>query len=256
MVVAAALAVLAGACGDDDEDGVDAGAGDETEATGGAGEPSVTIASPKSGTTVKGNVVTLDLEARGLQIMKADGDKSGKTGHFHVFIDKDPVAAGEVIPREAAVVHTADDPVRITGLTKGDHTLTVVLGNGAHERIGDSKAELDVTVEGPTVDATAPAEATAGSAVAVEAKVEGIEIVAADADTSGKTGHLHLFVDREPTAAGQPIPKEANIIHTTEMRTEVPNLAPGEHTIWVVIGDGNHVPLDPPVMDKVTVTVK
>jgi hypothetical protein len=80
--------------------------------------------------------------------------------------------------------------------------------------------------------------------------------MAANGDTSGKTGHLHLFVDRDPTPAGQPIPKEAGIIHTTETTVNVPGLAAGEHTIWVVAGDGNHVPLTPPVTARLTVNVQ
>ena len=86
-------------------------------------------------------------------------------------------------------------------------------------------------------------------------KVEGVTLVKADGDTSGRTGHLHVFVDRDPTAAGQPIPKEAGVIHTTDTTISVPDLGPGEHTLWVVLGDGNHVPFAPAVLDKVTVTV-
>ena len=86
-------------------------------------------------------------------------------------------------------------------------------------------------------------------------KVEGVTLAKADGDTSGKTGHLHVFVDRDPTAAGQPIPKEAGVIHTTDTTISVPDLAPGEHTLWVVLGDGNHFPFAPAVLDKVTVTV-
>jgi hypothetical protein len=35
----------------------------------------------------------------------------------------------------------------------------------------------------------------------------------------------------------------------------VPDLPGGEHTIFVVVGDGAHVPLEPLVADKFTVTV-
>ncbi|MGH9190331.1 MAG: DUF4399 domain-containing protein, partial [Acidimicrobiales bacterium] len=77
----------------------------------------------------------------------------------------------------------------------------------------------------------------------------------ADGDRSGKSGHLHVFVDRPPTPAGQAIPVEPGIIHSAATTIEVPGLAPGEHTLWVVAGDGTHVPLDPSVMDKLTVTV-
>ena len=37
---------------------------------------------------------------------------------------------------------------------------------------------------------------------------------------------------------------------------EIPNLAAGEHTFYVVLGDGNHVVLNPLVADKVTVTIQ
>ena len=67
----------------------------------------------------------------------------------------------------------------------------------------------------------------------------------ADGDTSGRTEHVHVFVDREPTPAGRATPVEAGIIHSAETRIEVPNLVPGEHTLWVVAGDGTHSPLTP-----------
>lgn len=107
-----------------------------------------------------------------------------------------------------------------------------------------------------SIEASAPETVAAGQPVPVTIKVEGLTLVKADGDTSGATGHLHLFVDREPTPAGQPIPAgQADIIHTAATEVPVPGLAAGEHTIWVVAGDGAHVPLDPPVQDKVTVKV-
>ncbi len=222
-----------------------------TEAAG----ASLTITSPTAGTSVGGNVVSLDVEASGLEIVKADGDRSGNTGHYHVFIDKDPVAAGETIPREAGIVHSTDDPMILSGLPIGSHRLVVVFGDGTHARIGDASAETTVDVKGPSIDATAPATATVGQAVKVETKVDGFSLIKADGDRSAKTGHLHVFVDRAPTAAGQPIPLEAGIIHSAAPSIEVPGLAAGEHTLWVVAGDGTHVPFEPRVMDKVTVTV-
>lgn len=217
---------------------------------------SLAILSPAQGASVKGNVVTLAVEAKGVSIVKADGDTSGRTGHYHVFIDRDPVAPGTVIPREAGIVHTADAPITIVGLTLGTHRLSVVLGNGAHVRIGAAVAERTVTVEGPSVKASAPATVTSGQPVTISVKVEGLSLVKANGDTSGRSGHLHLFVDKQPTPPGQPIPSgDPTIIHTAETTVTLPNLAPGEHTIWVVAGDGTHKPLEPPVMDKVTLTV-
>ena len=190
-----------------------------------------------------------------MTIVKADGDTSGRTGHYHVFVDRDPVAAGAPIPKEAGIVHTTDDPVVLTGLAVGTHRIVVVYGDGTHARTGTIQTEVTVQVEGPSLDATAPATSPAGQPVVVEVKVEGLTIVKADGDTSGRTGHLHVFVNREPTPAGQAIPVEAGIIHTAETTISVPDLAPGVHTLWVVAGDGTHSPLNPRVMDKLTVTV-
>lgn len=243
-------ALLAGACGDDDQP-VSAPTA-TTTAPAQSAQPSLAFSSPLP-PTVKGNVVTIDLAATGVTIVKADGDTSGKTGHFHVFVDRDPTPSGQVIPREAGILHTADNPVKLTGLPIGSRRIVAVLGDGAHRRIGTGQAEGTVKVEGPSVQASASAQ---GKDVEVTAKVEGVQLVAADGDTSGSTGHLHLFVDREPTPLGQAIPREAGIVHTTDTTVSVPGLGAGEHTIWVVVGDGAHVPLNPLVGDKVTVTVQ
>ncbi len=247
--VACALALLAAGCGGDDS----GNAADTTTTTGratGVREPSLTILSPEDGARIGGNVVPLELDVDGVTIVKPDGDTSGRTGHYHVFIDKEPVAAGVTIPREPGIVHSADDPVRLTGLSPGRHRLTVVLGDGAHTRVGETEAEVTVTTEGPSIDSSAPSTASAGSPVRVETKAEGVQIV--------KGGnHLHLFVDKDPTPPGVPVPLgDPAIIHTPELSTEIPDLTPGEHVIWVVVGDAAHVPLDPPVMDRVTVTVQ
>jgi uncharacterized protein (DUF736 family) len=251
-VLVAVLALVAAGCGDDDDD-EDAAATATT--TAGA---AVDIESPADESTVEGNVVTLDLTARGVDIVKADGDTSGTTGHFHVFVDKDPVAAGEEIPRGVpGVIHSTDDPLVVSGLRTGEHTLTVVLGDGTHKRIGDAEDEITVTVAGPALDATAPATLATGQPLSIDVVVEGVQLVKADGDKSGKTGHLHAFVDRDPTRySGQTIPAgDPAIIHSATAPIAVTGLTAGEHTIWIVLGDGAHVAFDPPVMDKLTVTV-
>ena len=240
-VALTALALVAGACSSD-------GSREKAART-------LRITSPTKGAAINGNVVSLALGVGCISLVKADGNTSGRTGHLHVFIDRDPVAPGQVIPKEAGIVHSADNPVKLTGLSVGRHRLVVVLGDGAHRRIGSVASETAVVVEGPSVDVSAPATVPAGQPVVLAVKVEGVTLVKADGDTSGRTGHLHVFVDRDPTAAGQPIPKEAGVIHTTDTTISVPDLGPGEHTLWVVLGDGNHVPFAPAVLDKVTVTV-
>jgi hypothetical protein len=245
-VVALALAgLVAGACGDN----MDRNAGPNPDAV-------LRLRAPATGSVIRGNVVTLKVAAAGIRIVKADGDASGRTGHFHVFIDRKPVAPGQVIPKAPNIIHTAVTPIMLTGLSIGHHQIFVVLGDGTHRRIGRSVVHTSVHVKGPSVRARAPLTATVGQPVSVDVMTEGVRLVPADGDTSGRTGHLHVFIDRAPTPAGETIPKAADILHTAATRIELPAFTtPGEHTIWVVLGDGNHVPFEPPVMDKVTITV-
>lgn len=225
--------------------------------------PSLSITSPKNNSTVDGNVVTLALKVKGITIIKAaDGDTSGKNGHFHVFVDKEPVAPGVVIPREAGIIHTTDNPVSITGLGIGEHTFKVVFGDSTHARIGDAVASVTVSVKGPSVDIDGSVtEYTSGQDVTLAFTVQGVNLVKADADAAGSktTGHLHIFLDpaTAPTADGQPISRtDEKIIHTTETSYAFKGLAVGEHTIWLVLGDKNHVPFSPLVADKIVITVK
>jgi hypothetical protein len=203
--------------------------------------------------------VTIPVTVKGIEIVKADGDTSGDSGHFHVFIDREPLEVGEVIPKEAGIVHTTDQPIKVYGLTKGEHTLTVVVGDGAHKRFGeDLEDSVTVNVEGPTLDASTAASVPDAEDIAVVVKSEGVEIVAANGDASGKSGHYHVLIDpASPPKAGEtiPAPQPGKIIHSTEESIVVPPLPLGEHTLWVVLGDGNHKAFDPPVMDKLTLTV-
>jgi hypothetical protein len=252
LAALAAAAFISGACVRDSND--DKAAATTTTVAG----PSIAITSPASGTSVGGNTVSLALDIKGVTVVKADGDTSGETGHIHAFIDREPVAAGAAIPKEPGIVHSTDNPLVLTGLTKGEHTITVVLGDGAHMRIGSAADQIKVTVNGPTLDATAPATVAAGSPVRIDFKVDGVTIVKADGDTSGKTGHIHVFVDKPLPKPGDTIdkPADGSIIHTADAFVEIPNLAPGEHVFYVVLGDGNHVVMNPLVADKVAVTVQ
>jgi hypothetical protein len=71
------------------------------------------------------------------------------------------------------------------------------------------------------------------------------------------TGHFHVIVDADPPPMDEPIPNNKNYLHfgggQTEARLELP---PGKHTLQLLMGDGNHVPQDPPLLSqKITVTV-
>ena len=72
------------------------------------------------------------------------------------------------------------------------------------------------------------------------------------------TGHHHLLIDTELPAFGEAIPNDRNHLHfgagETEARIE---LAPGKHTLQLLLGDQDHVPHSPPVFSKkITVIVQ
>lgn len=216
-------------------------------------ELSVSIESPSAGDRVTGNVVTLEVAAEGLEITEPDGDISGETGHFHVFVDRDSVATGETISDDPGVLHFAANSVRVPGLGIGPHKLTVVLGDGSETRIGRTSDSVEIEVAGPSIDASAPESAPLATGFQLATSVSGVE--AGDAETGN---HLDLVIDpdSEPEAAGQPIPADANNVHTSATTHQVTGLPAGEHTIWVIVTDQNHVPLSPMVADRVLVTIR
>ena len=115
------FALVSAACAGDDA----ATSSTTTEVMTGA---AVSIASPADGAVIKGNVVTLNLKVTGLDIVAADGDTSGESGHLHVFVDQEPVAVGAAIPKAPGIIHSVDNPIVVPGLSVGQHTLTVRAG--------------------------------------------------------------------------------------------------------------------------------
>lgn len=73
-----------------------------------------------------------------------------------------------------------------------------------------------------------------------------------------QTGHHHLIVDAEVPPTGLPIPKNDHYLHFGGGQTEVSLvLAPGKHTLQLLLGDHNHVPHDPPVVsERITIEVE
>lgn len=246
---AVAAATALAACGGDDSAGA-AQALRRQVAGGGLALKGV----PADGSLV-GNVVKLDLSGAGLEIVKPNGDLSAKTGHYVVFADSTPVAFGARIPGGRGVVETADSSVTLAGFTAGAHKVWLVLADGAHRRIGTKAAEAGFTVAGPTLRASTLARSPANQPVIVSVAVQDVGVAPPDGSAAGGTGHFDLFVDRDPTAAGAPVPTERGILHTAEQTIAVPDLGSGGHQIWVVLVNGDETPLDPMVADKVLVQV-
>ena len=72
------------------------------------------------------------------------------------------------------------------------------------------------------------------------------------------SGHHHLLVDVETPALDFPIINNENHLHFGGGQTETTlELAPGEHTLQLLLGDFAHIPHDPAVMsERITITVE
>ena len=107
--------------------------------------------------------------------------------------------------------------------------------------------------------------ATVKGPVKVIFGLSGMGVAPAGIEKEG-TGHHHLFVDRAPFLGGEDgadevdfnIPADENHIHYGGGQTEASvELAPGKHTLQMVLGDKDHIPHNPPVVSKViTITVE
>ncbi len=72
------------------------------------------------------------------------------------------------------------------------------------------------------------------------------------------TGHHHLLIDVDTLPdMSRPLPTTDQIIHFGGGQTEtVVTLAPGKHTLQLLLGDYAHIPVDEEMLSpKITVTV-
>lgn len=135
---------------------------------------------------------------------------------------------------------------------------------------GEPASDMD-TETTPAADA-APAEVVGSVVIAepadgavlepgnvtVRLDVSDLRIVAAGDMTPG-TGHHHLYLNHDLTAATDPVPTiPGAVIHMGDGSAEYvfEDVPAGEHRLIAVVADGMHVPLQPWVVDTVTFTVR
>ena len=81
-------------------------------------------------------------------------------------------------------------------------------------------------------------------------------------DKTPNTGHFHLLIDQAlPADLSAALPADEHILHygkaQTEATLDATKLAPGKHTLQLVMGDGSHVPHSPALVSKkITITVE
>lgn len=97
------------------------------------------------------------------------------------------------------------------------------------------------------------------SPVAVRFGLKGMGVAPAGVD-SPDTGHHHLLIDFDGQLPIRqlPLPKTDQVVHYGGGQTEtVLELAPGVHTLQLVLGNHLHVPHNPPVVsEQIVITVR
>lgn len=93
--------------------------------------------------------------------------------------------------------------------------------------------------------------------VVVRFGLKGMGVAPAGTATEN-SGHHHLIVDSPLPAEDMPVPMDDKHLHFGKGQTETSlKLAPGKHTLQLLLADANHVPHQPVVAsEKITITVK
>ena len=119
---------------------------------------------------------------------------------------------------------------------------------GAVDAMPGARVHIVQPEDGATVDA---------GPLVVVMETEGLVIAPAGTMDAG-TGHHHLVIGADVDWV-LPIPNDPGVhYHMGQAETEftLEDLAPGVHRIIAVVADGVHIPLDPPVSDTITITVR
>ena len=94
------------------------------------------------------------------------------------------------------------------------------------------------------------------SPVEVVFGLEGMELALAGT-YAPDTGHHHLIIDNDLPDLAMPIPSNNNYLHFGKAQDRVLlDLEPGMHTLQLLLGDGSHIPHQPPLIsEKITIII-
>ncbi len=222
----------------------------------------VRIIWPIPGAEVVGRDVSVSWQAPGLRIVPAAAAENPTDLHAHFIVDGAyEVVEGAPIPQQCGVLHTAANPAVLTNLPPGEHTVDLVIANPGHVPVpGLDRPSVSFTVaENPdAIRITSPenCEEVTGPDVEIAWEAPGLTIVAATEAQTETDLHAHFIVDNAyEVVAGAPIPDQDGVIHTAANPVTIEGLAPGEHTIQLVIGDPGHVPVPGIARPQVTLIV-
>jgi hypothetical protein len=116
-----------------------------------------------------------------------------------------------------------------------------------------------MTSGGGSVSIIEPADGAEIMGRTVTVRLESTVPILPAGDLTPGTGHHHLFLDADVSAAGVPVPTvPGSIVHMGNAASEFrfDSVAPGTHRLIAVVADGVHVPLQPWVVDTITFTTR
>ncbi|QPJ60854.1 MAG: DUF4399 domain-containing protein [Candidatus Nitronauta litoralis] len=96
---------------------------------------------------------------------------------------------------------------------------------------------------------------TVGAPVEVCIKVEGLELEPAKMGVNEGKGHHHILFSSLPKDLSKPLGKQEVIHMGSGVACHTLNLAPGTHSLLALFAYGNHVPYNPPISDKILISV-
>jgi hypothetical protein len=222
----------------------------------------VRIIWPILGAEVVGRDVSVSWQAPGLRIVPAAAAENPTDLHAHFIVDGAYEAVeGAPIPQQCGVLHTAANPAVLTNLPPGEHTVEFVIADPGHVPVpGLDRPSASFTVaENPdALRITSPenCEDVTGPDVEIAWEAPGLTIVPATEAQNETDLHAHFIVDNAyEVVAGAPIPVQDGVIHTAANPVTIEGLAPGEHTIQLVIGDPGHIPVPALARPQVTLII-
>jgi hypothetical protein len=136
----------------------------------------VAFLEPVDGAKVEGAIengkisVPVKMSADNIAVKPAGAVEAG-SGHHHILIDAEPVAAGMPVPKDEQHLHFGKGQTETTvALTPGEHVLSLQFADGIHRSYGPAlSASIKVTAVGKN---TVPAAAAAAAAPAAPTKTK------------------------------------------------------------------------------------
>ena len=227
-----------------------------------AAAQSVAFFDPLDGATVSSPFEVV-MAATGL-VVEPSGEVNDGAGHFHILVDTEFVATGEVIPTDEQHLHYGKGQTSISlELAPGEHTLRLQFADGAHIALEGEQYQdtitvvVDGSVAAPAVRFAQPADgANVSSPFEVVMEANGL-VVEPSGEVNEGAGHFHILVDTEFVATGEVIPTDEQHLHYGKGQTSITlELAPGEHTLRLQFADGAHIALEgEQYQDTITVVV-